>query len=197
LRYHGHENPNLMATSLSEWMSWESGVDLVAATAPGLPMPNVIVHVARLVHTPRGSAPSGMILLQPDPAGAPLVMGFVSTDAVNVGPYFGPKIFAGTPFAGAPVLPAWFDFAFTADTASATIRVAGHEIRTMLSGLGAAELVHRAPAAMTPFWQQGVERAAASAELWIDGKAVPLLLPPAGITGGPPAVSAPCGLYTR
>ena len=44
--------------SISKWMSWEGGVDLVAVTSPDLQMPNVIVHVARMVHTPVGSAPS-------------------------------------------------------------------------------------------------------------------------------------------
>jgi hypothetical protein len=58
---------------VSSWMSWEGGVDLVAATSPGSPLPNLIVHVARMVHTPVGSAPSGMVLWQPDPKGPPAV----------------------------------------------------------------------------------------------------------------------------
>ena len=37
---------------IKNWMSWEGGVDLVAMTKPGLSMPNVILHVARMVHTP-------------------------------------------------------------------------------------------------------------------------------------------------
>ena len=89
--------------SVTNWMSWEGGVDLVAMTAAGLPMPNIIVHVARMVHTPVGSAPAGMILYQPDPKGAPVVMGFVSSDA-KLAAYVGPKIFAGTPFEKAPAL---------------------------------------------------------------------------------------------
>ena len=64
--------------AMTRWMSWEGGVDLVAVTAPGLEMPNVIVHVARMVHTPVGSAPAGSVLWQPDPAAAPVVCGFVS-----------------------------------------------------------------------------------------------------------------------
>jgi hypothetical protein len=39
-------------------MAWEGGADRVALTVPDLAMPNVIIHVARLVHTPLGSAPS-------------------------------------------------------------------------------------------------------------------------------------------
>jgi hypothetical protein len=62
-------------------MSWEGGVDLVAATTEGLAMPNVLIHVARMVHTPAGSAPSGMVLYQPDPAAPPAVIGFVSHDS--------------------------------------------------------------------------------------------------------------------
>ena len=34
--------------SLSKWMAWEGGVDLVAVTKEGLEMPNVIVHVGRI-----------------------------------------------------------------------------------------------------------------------------------------------------
>jgi len=48
-------------------MSWEGGVDLVGATSPEAQQPNVIVHVARLVHTPAGSAPAGMLLYHPPP----------------------------------------------------------------------------------------------------------------------------------
>jgi len=43
--------------AVTQWMSWEGGVDLIAVTAPDVAMPNVIVHVARMVHTPVGSAP--------------------------------------------------------------------------------------------------------------------------------------------
>ena len=34
--------------SVSNWMSWEGGVDLVAVTDPSYTTPNVIVHVARI-----------------------------------------------------------------------------------------------------------------------------------------------------
>lgn len=185
-----------MNTPLSRWMSWETGVDLVAATAPTLAQPNVIVHVARLVHTPLGSAPSGMIFFQPDPAAAPLVMGFVSTDA-RIGAFFGPQIFAGTPFEAAPVLTAQIHIEFGVGFVAATVSAGGHVLRTRLSQLGDLQLVHRAPAPMTPFWQQGIEAPAAHAQLWVDDREVPVFVPPVGITGGPAAVSAPCGLYAR
>jgi len=68
-------------------MSWEGGIDLVAVTSPDLQMPNIIVHLGRMVNTPVGNAPSGMVLWQPDPNAMPLVMGFVSTNH-EVGKYF-------------------------------------------------------------------------------------------------------------
>jgi len=189
-------SPSLMSTPITQWMAWEGGVDLVALTRTGLSMPNVIVHVARVVHTPAGSAPSGMIFWQPDPAAPPAVMGFISTNP-TVGAYFGPKIFAGTPFEGAPVLTAAIEIETGGDFVGAKITVAGHVFQTRLSSLQPAVLVQRAPGGMTPFTQQGVEATATRAQLWVDGTEVPLIVPPVGISGGPAAVSAPCGLYAR
>lgn len=183
-------------SKVSKWMSWEGGVDLVAVTQAGLQMPNVIVHVARVVHTPVGSAPSGMIFWQPDPAAAPAVMGFISTD-LNVGKYFGPNIFAGTPFEQAPVLQASITVETSTESAVAKIAVAGFKIESRLSGLAAPELIQRAPAAMPPFFQQGVELAASKAELLVNGEKVSINVPPVGISGGPAAVVAPCGVYAR
>lgn len=183
-------------TSISNWMAWEGGVDLVAVTAANLPMPNVIMHVARVVHTPVGSAPSGMVCWQSNPSAAPEVMGFVSTDA-RVGAYFGPKIFAGTPFEKAPVLTAKIDTGINADTAWSRIEVGGFVFETRLTKLGASQLIQRAPAAMPPFWQQGVEINAGAAEFKVNGKPVPVIIPPTGISGGPAAVASPCGIYAR
>lgn len=186
-----------MATLINNWMSWEGGVDLVAVTQPGLAMPNVIVHVARMVHTPVGSAPAGMIFFQPDPAQPPTVMGFVSPDP-KVGAYFGPKIFAGTPFENAPVLAAQIEICLSAPAeVSATITVAGHVFKTRLSGLKEAELISRVPSAMPPFFQQGIEAVATTAELTVNGAPVSIMVPPVGISGGPAAVFAPCGIYAR
>lgn len=177
-------------------MSWEAGVDLVAATQPQLAMPNVIVHVARLVHTPVGSAPAGLIFYQPDPAAPPAVMGFVSPDE-NVGRYFGPNIFAGTPFEGAPVLKARIEIGTAPDWVGAIVTVGTTTFRTKLSDLEALELVQRSPAPMTPFWQQGGEAAAHTAQLWVNEREVPVVVPAIGISGGPAAVSAPFGSYAR
>ena len=66
-----------------------------------------------------------------------------------------------------------------------------------LSGLGAGELVTRPPAQASPFHQQGVEHVAASASLKVNGEEVSVILPSAGISGGAPAVFAPCGVYAR
>ena len=105
-------------TSVTKWMSWEAGIDLVAVTSPDLQMPNVIVHLGRMVNTPAGSCPSGMIFWQPDTNANPLVFGFVGTNA-KVGAYFGPNIFAGTPFEAAPVLDATIEIQMNADSAYA------------------------------------------------------------------------------
>jgi len=181
---------------VQHWMSWEDGVDLVALTKPGLPMPNLIVHVARIVHTPVGSAPSGMILWQPDPSAAPRVMGFISAD-LNVARYFGPNIFAGTPFEQAPALQASITVNVAADTVSSKVVVGGITFETRLRGLAVSELINRAPAAMPPFFQQGLEQAASNAELLVNGEKVSLIVPPMGITGGPAAVYSACGIYAR
>jgi hypothetical protein len=182
--------------SINNWMAWEGGVDLVALTDANLSMPNVIVHVARMVHTPVGSAPAGMIFWQPDATAAPVVMGFVSTDAA-VGAYFGPKIFAGTPFENAPVLDATIDITIDGDTATARVETGGHVFMATLTGLAAAELINRAPGATSPFTQQGLERVPSSTTLTVDGAAVSVIVPPVGISGGPAAVVSPCGIYAR
>lgn len=182
--------------SVTEWMSWEGGVDVAAITDTNFKMPNVIVHVARMVHTPVGSAPSGMILFQPDAKNPPVVMGFVSTDK-NVGAYFGPKIFAGTPFEKAPVLEATFDIQIKENSATAKIVVANHTFELEMSDVGVPYLIHRLPAQMPPFYQQGVERKTGKTVLKVDGKEVSIIVPPVGITGGPGAVVSPTGVYAR
>ncbi len=174
---------------LKHWMSWEGGVDLLGCTVSGLPMPNAIIHVARLVHTPRGSCPAGMVFWQPDPAGAPLLFGFIATDPA-IGAYFGPTLFAGTPFEQAPVLSATISTTIEANGGSARIEVGGHLIETTLSSLSPQVLVDRAPGGMAPFRTQGVERQAGSGTLRIDGKDIAL----ANVSGS--LVSA-AGVYGR
>jgi hypothetical protein len=183
-------------SNIKSWMSWEGGVDLVAATQEGLAMPNVLIHVARLVHTPVGSAPSGMIMYQPDSAAPPAVIGFISTDS-TVGAYFGPHIFAGTPFENAPVLTATIETEISGTRASSRVKVGDFLFEVELTGLGPAEHIRRDPGGMTPFTQDVIEAAASTASLRVNGSPVSILVPSIGISGGPAAVAALTGLYAR
>ncbi|HMR92524.1 MAG TPA: hypothetical protein PKC69_09425 [Chitinophagaceae bacterium] len=183
-------------SNVTNWMSWEGGIDLVAVTSPDLQMPNVIVHLGRMVHTPAGSAPAGMVLWQPDPNALPAVMGFVSTDAA-VGKYFGPNIFAGTPFEQAPVLDASIDIQISADKAISKCVVGSYTFEVEMSDFSAPYLISRTPAAMPPFHQQGVEIHAQKVALKVNGETISLIVPPVGITGGPASVVAPNGVYAR
>jgi hypothetical protein len=182
--------------SISKWMSWEGGVDLVAVTSPDLAMPNVIVHVARMVHTPVGSAASGMVFYQADPNAMPLFMGFISTDE-KVGAYFGPNIFAGTPFENAPVIKAEIAINLELpDAVSAKIVIPGFTIESHLRGVGALEVIHREPGPM-PFVQQGLEAGITTASVKVNGEEISIIVPPVGMSGGAAAVFSPCGLYAR
>ncbi len=180
---------------VSAWMSWESGVDLVATTAPDLASANVIVHVARMVHTPVGSAPSGMILWQPDSSAVPQIMGFVSTDAA-VGAYFGPHVFAGTPFENAPFLQAEMSFEIEKNFVASRVAVAGFVFESRLENLAEQKLISREPGAL-PFTQSGLEAISSRASLRVNGEEVEIFVPPIGISGGPGAVYAPTGFYAR
>jgi hypothetical protein len=183
-------------SNINSWMSWEGGVDLVAATHEGLAMPNVLIHVARMVHTPVGSAPSGMVMYQPDPTGAPAVMGFVSQDS-KVGAYFGPRIFAGTPFENVAVLSATIETEISGSGASSRVKVGDFLFEVEMSGLKPLEHIRRDPGGMTPFTQDVVEAAASSVIVKVNGSPVSVIVPPVGISGGAAAVAALTGLYTR
>jgi len=180
----------------NNWMSWEGGVDLIAKTSAEIEMPNVIVHVARMVHTPVGSAPGGMLFWQPDPAAAPLAFGFVSSDK-TVADYFGKHIFAGTPFENAPSIIGTITIETSGDEASALVEIPGFVFKTRLSGFAEQELINRSPLPTAPFHQQGLEAAASTASLEVNGEKIELTIPPVGITGGPCAVLAACGVYAR
>jgi len=183
-------------TNVTNWMSWESGIDLVAVTAPYLQMPNVIVHLGCMVNTPAGNAPSGMIFWQPNPAALPEVMGFVSTDE-TVGKYFGPHIFADTPFENAPLLKATIDIHITSEKAVATCIVGAYTFEVEMSDFSTPYLIDRKPAAMPPFYQQGVEIHAKKVVLKVNGETINIIIPPVGITGGPASVVSPNGVYAR
>jgi hypothetical protein len=181
---------------IKHWMSWQDGIDLTAITSPNLKSPNIIVHLAKLVNTPVGNAPSGMILWQPDPDKMPAVMGFVSTDK-DVGKYFGPKIFAGTPFEQAPVFKAIINIQVHGAKAFSRCEVNGYTFELEMSGFSDPYLVHRAPSAMPPFWQQGIEMSCSKTNLKINGQQIDMIVPPMGIAGGPASVVAPQGIYAR
>lgn len=176
-------------------MSWSGGVDLVALTA-GAESPNIIVHVAEMVHTPVGSAPSGMILLQPDPSQAPQVMGFISTDP-SVAEYFGPNIFKGTPFEHAPALAAEIEITSSNHSVVAKITVGDVVIESELSNLATLEKHSREPSDFTPFSQDVLERVAETASIKINGEPLEITVPPVGISGGAAAVNSPAGIYAR
>jgi hypothetical protein len=159
-------------------------------------MPNVIVHVARMVHTPVGSSPSGMIFWQPDPAAPPLAFGFVSGDAA-VGDYFSKNIFAGTPFEGAPTILGTITIDIDAEKATARVEIPGFVFESRLADFSETVLINRAPLPTAPFHQQGLESAASQADLRVNGETIKLVIPPLGITGGPCAVVAASGIYAR
>jgi len=50
---------------------------------------------------------------------------------------------------------------------------------------------------MPPFYQQGVEIHAGKASLKVNGKAIDIIIPPVGISGGPASVVSPNGVYAR
>ena len=183
-------------SNVTKWMSWEGGIDLVAMTRPDLPMPNVIVHLGRMVNTPVGNAPSGMIFWQPDTNANPLVMGFVSTDE-TVGKYFGPNIFADTPFEQAPVLNALITIKIENNKALSQCEVGGYVFDVEMSDFSEPYLIDRQPSAMPPFYQQGVEIHARKVSLKVNGETINIIVPPVGITGGPASVVAPNGVYAR
>jgi hypothetical protein len=176
-------------------MSWEGGVDLACMTKPGLTQPNLILHVARVVHTPVGSSPSGVVLWQPDVAAPPVVFGFVGENP-TVGAYFGPHIFAGTPFEQAPALPAKITVEVMPTSATSRIEVGGHVFTVTMTGLTPPLVVDRAAGPM-PFRQQGLESAAATVAVTIDGKPVEVIVPPSDAQHPPSAVLSQTGIYLR
>ncbi len=183
-------------TNVSKWMSWEGGVDLVALTSPDLQMPNVIVHLGRMVNTPVGNAASGMIFWQPDITANPLVMGFVSTNE-TVGDYFGANIFTGTPFEGAPTLKAEIVINIDANSAYSKCVVGEFTFEVEMSNFSAPYLINREPAAMPPFHQQGVEMSCGKTVFKVNGEVINIIIPPVGITGGPASAVSPNGVYAR
>lgn len=181
--------------SVSKWMSWEGGVDLVALSNKNMPMPNVIVHIARMVHTPIGSAASGMILL-PNEDGTPKVMGFVSTER-EIGDYFGANIFAGTPFENAPTIVGEINVETNyPQSAKVSVSIEGYEIVLELRDLENVNRVNRQSPNL-PFHDDSLEARAGQVSLTVNGETLNLIIPPVGMSGGPAAVFSPAGIYSR
>ena len=177
----------------TDFLSWFDGIDAMLKPTPDAPLPNVLVHVARITKTPLGMTPGGMLLINPDNKEMPDVFGFICEDE-ELGKYYGPKIFKGTPFENAPVLKAAIsihvDFP---NLVSTKIEVAGHVIELELSEFDEAQYYNRVGG--MPFTQNVVEALAHKAVFKFDGKVLVGELPPSGIGGGLPAVYSPSGLY--
>ena len=180
---------------VTQFMSWIGGVDLFAST-PGSAQPNVIVHLARSVTTPLGTAPSGLVFFQPDSSKPPKFAGFVSSDP-KIGAYFGPKIFAGTPFEKMPVLKAKIEIVETAKMVSAKVSFENFIIETMLSDFDSLQKIDRTMGSPMPFYQQGVEMHAKKAVLKINGKKIEINQLPYTPENGGSSVWSPGGTYTR
>lgn len=184
-----------MSNTVSQWMSWEGGVDL-AAQYEGKETSMVLVHVAAMVHTPVGSAPAGMVLFQDTADSPPSFMGFISTDQ-KVADYFGPHIFAGTPFEQAPGYVADMSVTRGDTSCSAEVKVGDQHIQMTLNDLGPTLCSTREPSEHTPFREQILERTAGSATLIVNGEEIALSIP-ATEPGSSPAVAfTPTGIYSR
>lgn len=181
--------------SVTKWMSWEGGVDLVALSNKNVPMPNVIVHLARMVHTPVGSAASGMLLL-PDEDENPKVMGFVSTDEA-VGNYFAKNVFTGTPFEQAQTIVGEISVdANFPHSASVNVKIDGFDVLLELSDFDALKRVNRKSPNL-PFNDDSLEAKANSVKLAVNGREMSIIVPPMGMSGGPAAVYSATGFYSR
>ena len=176
-----------------DFLAWYDGVDAMLKPGPDSPLPNVLIHTARIVSTPMGLCKAGMILVNPQNKAMPDFVGFVAED-VEMGRYFGPRIFKGTPFENAPVHQAEMVFGIDyPNTVTVSVTAAGHVIELELSRFDAAQYYHRPPA--MPFTQDVIEAQAHKAVFRFDGKVIPGELPQTGLAGGLPACYAPAGLY--
>jgi hypothetical protein len=183
--------------AVTQWMCWEGALHLAATTRPGFDTPNLVLHVARTVATPVGTAAAGWIEWRPEPGRPPALAGFLCMDAL-VGSYFGPKLWAGTPLEKAPVLPGQITFATKLPhAASARVQVGGHVFEVSLDAIAPQQLVQRAAAHPMPFAQQGVEAAAGAVALKVNGQSLTPTVPKVSDLGGPGATWSACGLFAR
>ena len=175
------------------FLSWHDGVDAMLKPTPDSPMPNVLIHVARMVNTPLGICSAGMILINPQNKEVPDFFGFVAENK-ELGQYYGPNIFKGTPFEQAPVFKAEISLKIDfPNKVKAKIVAVKHTIELELSDFDAAQYYDR-PGGM-PFYQNVIEAKAKKAVFKFDHKIIAGELPPEGMAGGLPACYAPTGIY--
>lgn len=183
--------------AVTQWMCWEGALRVAAVTRAGFEEPNLVLHAARLVITPVGSAAAGLIYWRPEPNRPPALFGFLCMDAL-VGSYFAPKIWAGTEYEQAPVLPGQITFATKLPhAASVRVQVGGHVFEVALDALGPQQIVQRGSGHPLPFAQQGVEAAAGAVALRVNGQELQARIPKSGIHGGPGASWSACGVLAR
>jgi len=175
------------------FLSWHDGVDAMLKPTPDSPMPNVLIHVARMVNTPLGICSAGMILINPQNKEVPDFFGFVAENK-ELGQYYGTNIFKGTPFEQAPVFKAEISLRVDfPNKVKAKIVAAKHTIELELSDFDTAQYYDR-PGGM-PFHQNVIEAKAKKAVFKFDRKMIAGELPPEGLAGGLPACYAPTGIY--
>ena len=156
-----------------------------------------MLHVARMVSTPVGSASAGWIEWSPEPGRPPALFGFLCMDAL-VGSYFAPKIWAGTKLEKAPVVSGQISFATKLPHAASTrIQVGGHVFEVALDALAPQQLVQRAVGHPMPFAQQGVEAAAGTVALKVNGQVVTAGVAKHSTLGGAGATWSACGVFAR
>jgi hypothetical protein len=83
------------------------------------------------------------------------------------------------------------------ERATARVVIPGIMFESHLAEFAETTMIHREPLSTAPLYQQWLEAAAGHACLKVNGKKIGLVIPPSGITGGPCAVVAACGLYAR
>lgn len=173
--------------ALNHWMSWESGIEVTAATtADGAP--SLVLHLARMLHTPVGSARGGMLLWQPDPRGAPLALCSVTTDS-KVGDYCRSRIFPGTLFENAPPILGDISIEVHPDDVFARIAIPGFIFDLRLSGIATPILSDSPPAPSPPCHQRRIRSDIHRTTLKLNGRTVDLAFSQ--------SIFSPCGFKVR
>lgn len=181
--------------TVTKWMSWANGVDL-GAQFQGKEDSIIIIHVAAMVHTPVGSAPSGMILVQESSDQAPSIMAFISEN-LKVANYFGPNVFADTPFENAPALEARISVTHNEHSCAADITIGETSIQVTMDHLAHTTRASRQPNEENPFTQHVLERPTNSATLCINGETQNIVIPPSPENNPPSSAFTPTGIYSR